>query len=308
MATRFLNRNYKIRLGEDNNSLVWLIIVNVVTFVLLQFVWVFVLLENGKETAEAVFRQSLYHWITLPASFDSLLQKPWTILTYMFVSNSVLTTLSNMLWLWCFGYILQDMAGNKKLFPIYLYGGVIGALVFLLLGNLVPAFAAEGSFYLAGPGTAIMCIAAAATTLSPDFRFFPQLNGGIPLWIVSLIYAAISFSTVTANSPALSIAYMASALLGFIIIRQLNNGKDWSAWLNNFADWFINLFNPDKKPISKHKGKEMFYKVSREPYKKTSHLTQPKLDEILDRINAIGYDNLTEEEKDFLKQASRGDS
>jgi hypothetical protein len=31
------------------------------------------------------------------------------------------------------------------------------------------------------------------------------------------------------------------------------------------------------------------------------------VDELLDKINQFGYDHLTEEEKDFLKQASKKD-
>lgn len=307
MATRFQSKNYKVRLGEDNNALTWLIIINVVAYVLLQFIWVFILLENGKETADQIFRQSVYHWVALPASFESFVQRPWTLFTHMFISNATIITLSNMLWLWCFGFILQDLAGNKKLFPLYLYGGFIGTVVLLLCTNLVPALKMDGTSYIAGPGAAIMCIAAASTTLAPDFRFFPQLNGGIPLWVVSIVYAAISFSTVTANNPALSFAFIASALTGFIFIRQLQKGRDWSEWLNKFGDWFINLFNPDKKQLTKHQGKEMYYKVSREPFRKMPNVSQQKLDEVLDKINDIGYDNLTEEEKEFLKKASRED-
>lgn len=307
MATRFQSRNYKVRLGEDNNALTWLIIINVVAFVLLQFIWVFILLENGKELAPKIFRQNVYQWVALPANFESFLHKPWTLFTHMFVSNETLTTLSNMIWLWCFGFILQDLAGNKKLFPLYLYGGFVGAIVFLLCANLFPALQMDSSSYLAGPGAAIMCIAAASTTLSPDFRFFPQLNGGIPLWVVSIVYAAISFSTIAAGKPALSFAFIASAFTGFIFIKELQKGRDWSEWINKLGDWFINLFNPDKKQITKHQGKEMYYKVSREPFKKTPNVSQQRLDDILDKISEIGYDNLTEEEKEFLKKASRED-
>lgn len=307
MATRFQSKNYKVRLGEDNNALTWLIIINVVAFVLLRFIWVFILLENGKETAPKIFDQNVTQWVSLPATFEFFLYKPWTIFTHMFVSNDTLSTLSNMLWLWCFGFILQDLAGNKKLFPLYLYGGFTGAVVFMLCSNLIPSLQTESGDYLAGPGAAIMCIAAATTTLAPDFRFFPQLNGGIPLWVVSIVYAAISFATVTAGNPALSFAFIASACMGFIFIKQLQKGKDWSAWLNQFCNWFINLFNPDKKQITKHQGKEMYYKVSREPFKKTPNVSQQKLDDILDKINETGYDHLTEEEKEFLKKASRED-
>ncbi|MBK6382793.1 MAG: rhomboid family intramembrane serine protease [Chitinophagaceae bacterium] len=53
----------------------------------------------------------------MPATTDGILSKPWTVLTHMFVHDNVWKVFANMLWLWCFGYIMQDMMGNKRLFP-----------------------------------------------------------------------------------------------------------------------------------------------------------------------------------------------
>ena len=38
-----------------------------------------------------------------------------------------------MLWLWTFGYILQEITGNKTLVPLYIYGGLAGALAYAWL-------------------------------------------------------------------------------------------------------------------------------------------------------------------------------
>jgi hypothetical protein len=72
-------------------------------------------------------------------------------------------------------------------------------------------------------------------------------------------------------------------------------------WLTRTAVWVDNLFNPEKK----HEKKELFYNTTRKPYEKAHHFSQQKLDEILDKINEQGYHFLTEEEKDFLKKASK---
>ena len=78
--------------------------------------------------------------------------------------------------------------------------------------------------------------------------------------------------------------------------------------MNNFYSWIINLFNPYKKP-SKDKVKEtVFYNTDgRKPFKKTSIVTQQRVDEILDKINQRGYHFLTEEEKEILKKAAEKD-
>ena len=87
----------------------------------------------------------------------------------------------------------------------------------------------------------------------------------------------------------------------------MQKGKDWGAWMNNFMSWINNLFNPEKKFRKKNVPQQNFYKASRKPFEKIPHITQQKLDEILDKINQDGYNSLTVEEKDFLKKASQED-
>ena len=49
----------------------------------------------------------------------------------------------------------------------------------------------------------------------------------------------------------------------------------------------------------------MFYNTgTRNPYHKTSNVTEQRVDEILDKISQKGYNALTKEEKDILKRAS----
>jgi hypothetical protein len=85
-------------------------------------------------------------------------------------------------------------------------------------------------------------------------------------------------------------------------------GFDGSNWMNNFFDWVNNLFNPDKPKKGKSIKEELFYKSSATPYKKKPNLTQERIDAILDKINQQGYQFLTNEEKEILKQASKEDS
>jgi hypothetical protein len=81
-------------------------------------------------------------------------------------------------------------------------------------------------------------------------------------------------------------------------------GYDWSEWMNNFFDWVNNLFNPDKPKRGKSSKELLFYKSSTAPYKKTTNITQERVDEILEKIHQQGYQFLSEEEKEILKKAS----
>ena len=58
--------------------------------------------------------------------------RPWTLISFMFTDSELFRFISNMFWLWSFGYILQDLTGNRKLIPIYLYGGIGGAVIYVL--------------------------------------------------------------------------------------------------------------------------------------------------------------------------------
>lgn len=298
------NRN--ILLGDANNGLVLLFALNALVFVFLNFIKVIYYLSDLPIEA---FHKQILNWFILPATGEALAGKPWTIFTYMFTHYSLMHIISSCLWLWCFGYILQDLTGNNKLIPVYIYGGLTGALVFLLTNNFVPALSNNiaAAQPMMGAGAAVMAVAIATTTLAPDYRIFPLIGGGIPLWVLTLIFVAFDIATVGKGNAGVAAAHLSGGAIGFLFIKQLRRGHDWSAWMNNLVDWFNDLFNPDKKNKRISPRDRLHYKADKKPYEKISNLTQQKLDAILDKINQKGYQFLTEEEKDFLKRASSED-
>ncbi len=292
----------KMMLGQDGNALVQLIVVNAVLFVILKFINVIYDLNSANPS---FFYSKIFNWFVLPASADKLFSRPWTLLTYMFSDNDVWRFISNMLWLWGFGYILQDLMGNRKLVPIYFYGGLTGGIFFLLAYTIFPGLRAEASLAtLAGANPAVVAIAIATTTIAPDYRIFPMINGGIPLWILTLIYLIVDFSGIHRGDSGTYIANLTGAGSGFLFIYLVRRGIDGSIWINRVFDWFNDLFNPNKNKKG-HPRDEFYYKVSgTQPYKRIPNITQQRIDEILDKINQQGYRFLTDEEKDILKRAA----
>jgi membrane associated rhomboid family serine protease len=303
MAVTEQNRKNRILLWQDNNALTWLIIINAIVFVSLLFIKVVYQMSNGGDIQS--FETKIGAWFAVPGDGSSFLNHPWTIISYMFSHGSIWSLVSSLLWLWCFGYILQDLAGNAKLFPIYFYGGITGALAFLISANLIPSLHQHiQSVSMMGAGTSIVAVGVATTVLSPNYRIFPMLNGGIPLWVLTLVFIAINFGTIGITNGAVAIAHITSGFTGFLFIRQLKKGNDWGAWMSNFLNWINNIFNPENKH---QEESQFYYKATRKPYEKIPHVTQQKLDEILDKINQEGYHFLTEDEKEFLKKASQED-
>lgn len=305
-----MEKRYKerISLSESNNTLILLIAICLILFVGLAFmeaVWYF---KYPKDIAPGLYKKNVLSWFVMPASFEGLLDRPWTFLTQMFVHDNIWKIFSNMLWLWCFGFILQDITGSKKIIPVFIYGSIGGAIAFLLAYNFLPSLQPfAGSATAMGAAAGVMAVAAVTTAISPSYRIFPMLNGGIPLWVLTAIYVVSDLATVSISDTGNLIGHIAGGLTGLLFIYFLRIGYDWSNWMNNFFDWVNNLFNPDKpRKGQKSIKEELFYKSSsRMPYKKTPQVTQQRIDEILDKINQKGYQFLTEEEKDLLERAGK---
>jgi len=299
------SRLKKIRLGDDNNALMALVAINALIFVSFGLIQVIYYISQSSTTA---FQYEILRWFIVPAKLSSIAAKPWTVLSYMFVHVGFIYTLINMVWLWVFGSIFQDLSGNSKIIPVYIYGGIAGAVFFVATSYAFPALKGQVEYsFMYGGNAGIMAVALATTTLAPDYRLFKMLNGGIPLWILTILYVIIDFSGTGEVSHHL--AHLGGGLIGFLFVVSLRKGYDWSTWMNNIYNWFINLFNPDQPIRHNQKIKEkVFYNTNgQKPFVKRPVITQQRIDEILDKINQKGFNHLSDEEKAILEKAREAD-
>lgn len=307
----FSERQYsrKISLGKQQNALLTLIAINLVLFVIFAFIKVLYFFRySDNQAALAFYYENVLNWFTLPAEGNKLLTRPWTIVTHMFMHDGVWHVLANMLWLGLFGSILQNLTGTRKLIPVFLYGGLAGAFSFFLAFNFLPGLKSGlATSSLLGASAGVMAVAIVTTMLTPGYRILPMIYGGIPLWVITVLFLIIDLATIPVNNAGGHIAHLAGAFMGFLFMVCWRRGYDWSNWMNRAYEWFDNLFNPDIPKKGKHPRTQLFYKSSSLPYKKTPHITQQRIDEILDKINLKGYESLTAEEKEMLKRASQED-
>lgn len=298
---------HRLSIGQDGNALTMLIAVNLIAFVALAFIKVVYFFSDGDNGLNAFYR-GFFDWVTLPADFHTFLTRPWTLLTHMFVhdTRNVWHILGNLIWLWSFGYILQDLTGNRKIIPIFLYGALAGALAYMAAFNLIgPLRQLMPTAQAFGASAGIMAIAIAVTTIAPGYRIFTMLNGGIPIWVVTVLYLILDMAMIPENNPGGHIAHLAGGGMGFLFVTLLRRGHDWSTWMNDLYDWANNLFNPDRPKKGKVVKSQLFYKANVPPFKKTPLVTQQKVDEILDKISQKGYGSLTDDEREVLKRASK---
>lgn len=293
----------RVLLGQDGNALVLLLAILAIVFCLFMFLWIVYYMSGSPKD---VYRAEILNWFTLPTNLSTLATRPWTVITYMFLHDDPMHLIGNVLWLWAFGYILQDLSGPRKVIPLFIYGGLAGGLVYVACFNLIPALSASAAYsHLIGASAGVMAIAIATTVTAPGYRIFPMINGGIPLWVLTLIFVVLDFAMIPGNNIGTHIAHLAGAGMGYLFVTQLRRGRDWSAWMNQFFDWVNNLFNPDKKSWKKTAKDELHYQSKgTQPYKRIPNITQKRIDEILDKINQQGYRFLTDEEKEILKRAS----
>lgn len=301
----------KLGLGQKGNTLVLLLAILAIVFCIFTFIHLSLrLTTTTAELANSTYYSGVFDWFSLPSNFDTLLSRPWTIITYMFMHDKVFHLIANMIWLWVFGFILQDFTGNKTLFPLFLYGGLCGGALFIISMNLFPGLRGLAPVStLVGASAGIMAIAIATTLLAPNYRFFPMIYGGIPLWVVTIIYLMVDFSMIAKGTNAGGhISHIGGGIFGLLFMWQYKQGRDWSRGMNRFFTWFNNLFAPPK-PVVTQRREELYYNTAgTKPFTKIPNLTQKRIDAILDKIGEKGYQQLSEEEKQILKRAAEDEN
>jgi len=287
----------KIRSG---NPVTRLIIINIAVFLLISILRILIFLTGG---AGAAFVNSFINNISLPLSLQGIIHKPWTIITYMFTHIEIFHILWNLIVLYWFGQILSDYTSAKKIIPLYLMGGVAGALITVLLFTIIPAFHPYLGSPMVGASAGITAIIIASATLVPNYRLNLMFIGSIKLLYVALFVIFIDVLNVaSSDNVGGNIAHLGGALMGYIFIVEYKKGLDMTLWINRFFDWIKKLFKPS--PKSKMK---VAYKrgVSDEEYNYNKKASQEQIDIILDKISKSGYESLNKSEKEILFKASK---
>ncbi len=288
MATLWQNIQYKIlRSGSNLTTLIW---VNILVYLLI----------NIPATLERLFIKTNYislyteKFLNLSAYLPGLLHNFWSPFTYMFMHHGIFHMLFNMLWFYWFGQIFEEYLGNKRIFGLYLLGGLAGALLFIIGLNTIPAFVSAhtaASVGIFGASAAVMTIVVATATLLPDYTLSFILIGPVKLKWIALFYVLVDFLGLDAYGSGEGISHLGGALMGFVYIKQLQSGNDW---IKIISGWF--KARPNLKVVSTNMSKTS-----------TGRPRQEDIDFILDKISKSGYDSLSKNEKEILFRASGND-
>jgi membrane associated rhomboid family serine protease len=302
--------NYNQSAGERLRSMVQmkpalsqLIIANIAVWFLLALVQLLgFLLEPSGMRGDQLWLDTVLQWIGVPASIPNLLLKPWTIITYMFVQEGFWHLFFNMIWLYWFGKIFMEFMPCRKIYTIYLIGGISGALTFILAYNIFPVF--QDTIHLSttiGASASVLAITIATAVLVPGYTVNLLFIGPVKIKYIAIFTVILDVLMIRSGNAGGHFAHIGGAISGALYILFIR--KDIARRLGLFQLGSV-LSKPFKrKPLQKvySKGRPL----SDEEYNKQKVLKQQKIDLILDKISRSGYTSLSAEEKEILFNSSK---
>jgi len=127
------------------------------------------------------FSDSAFVFLGLqPAAF---LNRPWTLLTNIFVHAGFWHILGNMITLFFFGRFFARLVGDGRFLLVYFGGGILGSIFFLILG---PSYSIA-----VGASGAIFALAGALVVMMPNMKVLVYFIVPMPLWLVVLLFFII---------------------------------------------------------------------------------------------------------------------
>ena len=218
--------------SKPDNGLIQIIVINIIVFVLINLFRVILTLAGSTET---------YVWIVenlaLPSDFQTFILKPWTLISYFFTHEGFFHILFNMLFLYWFGKIVHDLLGNNKLVNLYVLGGIIGGITYMLAYNLIPFYHDRvNQSILIGASAGVFAVVVGAATYFPNYSLFLLFLGPIRIKYIAIFYVLLSFFRIDGTNAGGDLAHLGGAAIGFIYILQLKKGNDIGTPITKFID------------------------------------------------------------------------
>lgn len=267
--------------------------VNVGIFLLVNLFRVLFFLFNVESAADAIT-----HWLGVSSNIHVVLQRPWTLVTYMFLHFDFFHILFNMIVLYVGGRLFSDFIGADRLMATYLIGGLFGAFFYIISFNIFPVFESVVDFSVAlGASASVLAIFIAIAVYIPDYQLPLLLMGRVRLKYIALFFVIIDIISIDQGNPGGHLAHLGGALWGFIYASLLKSHRDPALVIGFYLEKAAKIFK--KKPrfrVEYNKEKP----ISDEEYNRQRAEHRKNIDRILDKISKYGYDSLTKDEKETL--------
>ena len=209
--------------------------------------------------------------------FEQFPNRLYQVVTYMFLHSTghLFHLLFNMLILWMFGTEIERAWGTRSFARYYFLAGLSGALLTLVIfpGQPVPTIGASGALY----GVLI-----AYWLMFPDRTLYIWMI--LPVKVKWAIPGLFVLSFLFSGGGVAHMAHLGGALYGLVWLKI-----DWVRF--GAGRWIRNLrYERQKTKLKRNREK--------------AQDVMKRVDAILDKINDVGMENLTDEERRFLNDAS----
>ncbi len=284
---------------KHGNMLTRFILINISVFLLVNLIGLFFFLFS----VEPANRFSLVEWLAIPADWKRLIFHPWTLISYMFLHEGFFHLLSNLIMLYFGGKLFIEYLGESRFTATYFLGGISGAILFVVVFNLFPAFKSIAPVTVAlGASASVLAVFVAIATYLPNYSVNLLLIGPVRLKFIALFLVLLDLISIDKGNSGGHIAHLGGALYGYFAMVQLRKGRDISQGFQLFFGKLQSIFRfkPKSHLYVKHK-------VSRNDadYNAKKKSKQERIDLILDKISHSGYDSLSKEEKQELFNMSK---
>jgi membrane associated rhomboid family serine protease len=231
----------------------------------------------------------------------------WQTVTYLFLHGGFFHIFFNMLALWMFGVELENVWGTRRFLTYYFLCGIGAALSNLfitpLFTNPAPTIGASGAIY------GVLLAFGMLFPEAPVFIYFLfpiKAKYFVAIFIgIELVYGVSGSSDGVAH-----FAHLGGALVGLVYLLMYRRSIPA---FDRIKDSFRQTVGTVHQRMGTKKSygnkkivSDAYFEDLKKPNKSGEYKSdQEKLDEILDKISASGYDSLTDDEKKTLFNASK---
>ena len=251
----------------------------------------------------------------------------YQLFTYMFMHAGFMHIFLNMLMLWMFGCVVENVWGPRKFLFYYIACGVGAGVLqmvaqfgefYFLAADQIPGFGIGNVMEVArnsqpvlnlwttvGASGAIYGVLLAFGMLFPEQRMF-IFPLPVPIkakWMVCIFIAIELLSALgTSGSNVAHFAHLGGMLFGYIMIRYWRNNPGGGNFGRSRGQQFFDKMKDNWERRTHRRADDARRndgdrRESDWDYNARRKAEQDEIDRILDKVRRSGYDSLTEEEK-----------
>ncbi|HSM61005.1 MAG TPA: rhomboid family intramembrane serine protease [Longimicrobiales bacterium] len=230
---------------------------------------------------------SLFYVFTL-VPFAAL-QRPWTLVTYMFLHAGFGHVFFNMLGLYFFGPRLEDRLGGRTFLWLYFLSGLGGAVFSFFFAPRYPVVGASGAVFGILLGFAMYW---------PRERIYLWMILPVEAWLLAVLLVAGSLWMGVSGSASRTahFAHLGGLVFAFVFLKwsEWHRGKDRRAFQKAMAPPSNGL--SDRAAAARWKAIDLgaLHQINRE-----------EVERLLAKVEADGARSLTASERQFLDRMAR---